>query len=90
MKVRILSVFVVALALTVSIALAGEKDQKNAKSPAKKKATLGCCSHEGAEKKECTELEMKECEEKEAKASTKATGTKVDVKKVETPETKKK
>ena len=90
MKVRILSVLVVALALSVSIAFAGEKDQKNAKSPAKKKATMGCCSHESAEKKDCTELEMKECEEKGEKSSTKASGTKVETKKVETPETKKK
>ncbi|MBI5471871.1 MAG: hypothetical protein HY961_05955 [Ignavibacteriae bacterium] len=90
MKARSLSVLVVALAFAIGSSFAGDKDQKNTKSTTKKKATLGCCSHEGGEKKECTELEMKECEDKEMKTSAKPSDKKTDVKKVEKPELKKK
>ena len=88
MKTRLLSTFVLTVALAFSIAVASEKGEKTTKSTTAKKEVKGCCSEGMKSAKGCSEKDMKNCDAKEAKASMKSKDAKVETK-TQSTETKK-
>lgn len=68
MKSRLFVAVVVLVAF--SLAVAGEKGEKSAKSTSAEKSMMHCC--EGKDAKACSNKDMKSAEKKEAKALRKA------------------
>jgi hypothetical protein len=71
MKKRLLSIFVVALAVAFSVAIASDNHAKSTKTSTVKKEMKGCCSDASKSSKGCTDKEMMDCDTKEMKSSTK-------------------
>lgn len=76
MKSRLFVAVVVAF-VAFSLTVAGEKGSTKSKST--KKEMKGCSEMKSA-KADCSDKDMKHCDTKEAKASTKATDAKAEVK----------
>jgi hypothetical protein len=71
-KTRLFSTLLLALAFALSVAVAGEKGDKSAKTTSTKKEMKGCCADDMKSAKAYSDKDMKHCDTKGAKASTKS------------------